>query len=194
MDTRAQIIVAGRDLYVRHGEAGFSMRKLARELGLSAAAIYRHFPDKEHLLMEVCREGFELFGSYLMRGLLGKTPLERLERIGRGYVEFALEHPHYYRVMFMSPHPDYVKLQDRSSQAFSPTFQMLVDRVFECQRAGDLSQELDAYKIAASTWAHLHGAVSLWLDGHLTDLLPDDDAFRAFLERYHTHPTTSLRP
>lgn len=194
MDTRAQIILAARDLYATGGEAGFSMRKLGKQLGLSAAAIYRHFPDKEHLLMEVCREGFELFGQYLMRGLMGKTPLERLEKMSHGYVDFAIDHPHYYRVMFMSPHPDYAHLQDRSSEAFSPTFQMLVDRIFECQRAGVLSQEYEAHKIAASTWAHLHGAVSLWLDGYLEELFHDLEGFKSFLERYHTHPVTSLRP
>ena len=106
-ETRQAILETARDLYAEEGSLAISMRKIAEQVGISATAIYRHFDDKEHLLLEVCSEGFTLFGASLMKGLRGKTALERLELTGLGYRDFALEHPQYYRVMFMSPHPEF---------------------------------------------------------------------------------------
>lgn len=188
-DTRKRILEAARDLYAAQGPDQLSMRRVAEEVGVSATAIYRHFEGKEQLIIEVCAEGFTLFASYLMRGLRGATPLERLTETGAGYVAFALDHPQYYRAMFMSPHPDFDALAEQTSQAFSPTFQLLVDRVAECQREGALRDDQSARALARSIWAHSHGLVSLWLDGHL-DVAPGEDPLPAL---YATHQQNLLR-
>lgn len=194
MDTRARILLAAREIHMNTGEAGLSMRKLGDHLGLSAAALYRHFRDKEHLLTELRVEGFERLAAHVMRGMMEKTPRQRLQRMMREYVDFAIEHPRDYRMMCMSPLPSSPLLRERLHQASSPTLQMLVDRVFECQRDGLLSQDLDARHIALSTRAHLHGVLSLWLDDQLDDTLQSPQQLREFIERYHTHPLASLRP
>ncbi len=191
-DTRQSILEAARDLYAKEGVHALSMRKLADQVGISATAIYRHFDDKEHLILEVCGEGFTLFGAALMKGLRGKTPIERLEMTGEGYLEFALEHPQYYRVMFMSPHPDFDLLQQQAQEAFSPTFQFLIDRVSECQRAGVVGGD-DPEAVAASIWAHVHGAVALWLDGHMPPL-QDPEVFAAFFLDYSKSYLRALSP
>ncbi len=184
MNTRKKILQHARDMYAEHGRENFSMRKLAKTLNISATAIYRHFPDKEHLLLEVCQEGFKLFGMSLMKGLQGRDPLERLTLTGEGYVDFALEHGHYYRVMFMSPHPNFDTLTQESNQAFAPTFQFLIDRISECQRANLIDASLPPEQLAVSIWAHLHGTISLWLDGHLSLMFSSEDDLRAFLKQY----------
>jgi len=114
-NTHAVILDCARDLYLERGLAGFSMRKVAECAGLSATAIYRHFENKEALLMAVAEEGFRLFATYLWHGLEGATPLERLALTGHGYARFGVENPGYYRVIFMTAGPELWNSCGRSS-------------------------------------------------------------------------------
>lgn len=181
-ETSQQILDVARDLYAQGGSEALSMRKVAQRVGISATAIYRHYADKEALVMAVCEEGFRLFEISLLKGMRGRDPISRLKMTGEGYLDFALEHGPYYRVMFMSPHPEFKKLQEESQYAFSPSFQFLVDRVSECQRAG-LLKAGEPRLFALNIWAHGHGLLALWLDGHITQL-GDEQAFRAHYLSY----------
>jgi AcrR family transcriptional regulator len=180
MGTEDDILRCARDLYVEHGLAGLSMRAVASCAGVSATAIYRHFAGKEELLGAVCAQGFELFGSYLGRGLRGATARERLDLTGDGYFDFAMEHRPFYVVMFMSPreHLGYEKLGERIQADAAPTFRFLVDRVRECMAEGVLSPG-DPEHAAITIWAHCHGLVSLWMTG-LDRSFEGPAAFRAF--------------
>jgi AcrR family transcriptional regulator len=193
--TPERILEHARDLYVETGMNGFSMRKVAARAGLTATAIYRHFDSKEALLMAVVEAGFSRFGRYLWRALEGRTPLERLERSGEGFVRFALENPGYYRMMFLSSPRDFgfEKLPQRSAERTSPTFQMLTDRVRECQDGGDFAPG-DPTAIAATIWSLSHGLVALYLTGHLRSQLPDEDSFAAFFQQARRRLVDGLRP
>ena len=81
------------------------MRKLARNLGVTAPALYRHFESKEQVLHEVVREAYERFARHLYTALEGQTPLERFELAGEGYLGFALAHPRLFEVLFAAPDP-----------------------------------------------------------------------------------------
>ena len=70
-DTRERIVEEARDLYLTAGLAGLSMRKVAERVGVTATALYRHFEDKQALLLAVVQAGFERFTTYLLRGLTG---------------------------------------------------------------------------------------------------------------------------
>ena len=183
-DTRQKLVASARDLYLDQGLAGLSMRKVARAAGVSAPAIYRHFADKEALLTAVCEEGFELFASYLWRGLQGSTPRDRLRRTGQGYLDFGLEQAAYYRVMFMSPVEDlgFEAMPEAAQVKMSPTFRFLADRVRECIAAGDIADG-DPEETAANIWSHCHGLVSLYLSGHFGSHIPGDESFAAFFAR-----------
>lgn len=150
------------------------MRKVAAEVGVSATAIYRHFDSKEAMLIRVVAEGTQLFFQYLSRGLSGKTAQERLESSGMAYLDFALDHPSYYRILFMSAREDIglEQLFAESSENFAPTFQYLVDRVRECMEDGFLAKG-DAEATALIIWAGCHGLVSLHLASHLPMLGPE---------------------
>ena len=84
MSTERHILDAARDLYLEQGLQGLPMRKVADTVGISATAIYRHFDNRETLVLAICEEGFRRFGEYLYRGLRGETPLERLVLSGQG--------------------------------------------------------------------------------------------------------------
>jgi AcrR family transcriptional regulator len=178
-DTRTRLLKNAREVYLEGGVAHFSLREVARRVGISASAVYRHFDNKEALLGAVCEEGFRTFSRYLLRALAETTPLGRLRAAGDFYLRFAIENPHDYRVIFMS------SVEDRGlepggapPQGTSPTFQFLVDRVRECIDARVIAPG-DATEVAATIWAHVHGLSSLRLSGHLCSV-GDDEAFTAF--------------
>ena len=170
--TKERLLSEARDVFLEMGEAAFSLREVARRSGVTAAAVYRHFDGKEALLAAVCAEGFRVFGSYLMQALGEKKPFERLRATGAKYLEFALERPQDYRVIFMRDvHAGPLVSPDSS-------FQFLVDRVRECIAAKALRDDVPE-ALAVTIWSHVHGLASLRLAGHL-EPVGDEKAFRAF--------------
>ena len=180
-DTRALLVTAARDLFLEAGEPGFSLREVARRVGVSPAAVYRHFDGKEALTFAACTQGFSVFSSYLLRALTAPTPLERALAASEQYRLFGLENPLDYRFIFMSPAEQVPPPNEMTCAAAEPslpqnsTFQFLVDRIRECMDTGLIARG-DTQKTAVLVWAHLHGLVSLRLAG-LLDGVGDDAAF-----------------
>ena len=184
-DTRALLTRAARDLFLEAGEPGFSLREVARRVGVSPAAVYRHFDGKEALIAAACTQGFQVFSGYLVRALAAPTPLARALAASDQYLAFGLENPKDYRFIFMSQ-AELVSPQASASHAAQDpslpqhsTFQFLVDRIRECMDE-ELIARGQAEQTAVLVWAHLHGWVSLRVAGLLGQL--GDDA--AFAERY----------
>jgi AcrR family transcriptional regulator len=178
-ETRERIVVEATRLLAVDGLAGFSMRRLADRLGLSAAALYRHYDDKQALLVAACAEGFARFGQALFKALEADGDWERLRQTGTQYYHFAYREPHFYRVMFMIPGQEmgWEKIPEEHQKRLSSTFEFLVDRVRAVQSPHPVSS-LDDRALSASIWAHCHGLMALRLDCHFDDM--DDDAFFAF--------------
>ena len=177
-NTKESILEAARDVYLTRGLSGLSMRAVAREVGVSATALYRHFDSKESMMAAVCDDGFRLFFSYLMRALHASTPLARFTKMTGSYLDFAIDHPRYYEVLFMSPREHLAQSQIGSLDVddTSPTFTFLVDRVRECVDAG-VFRSGDPVHIAYTVWAQTHGLSSLFLRGLMRQ---EPDEFRAF--------------
>lgn len=168
MSTRRQILDEARELFLESGLAGFSMRGVAERVGVTATALYRHFDGKDALLASLLGEAFATFGSYLGRALAGQTPLERFRLTGKGYVDFALDHPRDYALMFLTDCEDlgYERISEELAQRSRGTFEFVVDRAKECLDAGVFAPR-DPREIGLHAWAVLHGLVSLWLLGQL---------------------------
>jgi len=167
-DTRQKLLEKARDLLIAEGLEGLSMRKVAAACDVSAPAIYRHFADKDHLLSAAVAEGARLFSHYLLGALTEKAPLPRLEKLGRRYFEFALEHPKDYELLFVvnCRALGLERLDERAQAETGASFRILVDRVAECQAAGVLCAG-PTEAIAVHIWASVHGFASLALSGHL---------------------------
>ena len=191
-DTAARLLACARDLFLAEGVAGFSMRKVASAAGVSATAIYRHYDDKEALLFAVAEEGFRRLGQQIGIGLAAPDPLARLSAACDGYQRFALDHTEYYRVIFMSETLTTERLTEAAKTRFQPIFQLLVDRVRECQDAG-LLRAGEPAGLALSVLAHIHGLVSLWIGGHLAPL-SERAAFVAFFRGSIQDLLSGLRP
>lgn len=161
--TRDALVRAARDLLLEGGLRAVSLRAVGRRAGFSATAAYRHFGNKEDLVWEVVREGHEVFGRHLARGLRGRDARERLLGTAAGYLDFALEHRPWYLVMFVAPpeHLGFGSFAARTADEAAGTFRMLVDRVREGMDTGLLLPG-DPESVSLAIWAHVHGLVTLY--------------------------------
>lgn len=181
-EQRERILSSACELYLQDGLDGFSMRKLARAVGVTAPALYRHFDSKEHVLLELVREGYQRFAHYLYRALEGRTPGERFQLAGRGFLEFALENPRLYDTLFASPdHLGWASLPDEIQAQGCAIGQFWNDRVRECMDAGILRKG-DPREISLTLWGHAHGLLTLYLRGMLDT---DEEGFREVYEQSH---------
>jgi len=156
------------------------MRKLAKEVGVTAPALYRHYDGREAVLADVVREAHRAFMSYIYRALEGPTPLDRFQRAGEGYLAFALEHPRWYAIMFSGPERlGMDALPDDIEAMGCAIHQFWIDRVSECMRAG-IFEEGDPLDVALTMWAHAHGMVQLYHQGRLE--VKDEEQFRRIFE------------
>lgn len=166
---RSEILRCARDLYLKEGFGGMSMRKLARCVGCTAPALYRHYESKEGVMQDVVAEAYRLFSEYLNRALAGSTPPERFGMAGQAYVDFALEQPALYEALYVPP--DLLGIQpEAGSDAANHVCavgQFWSDRVREMMDTGFLVRG-DPRTVSLTLWAHGHGLLSLY---H-RDLLP----------------------
>lgn len=176
---RKKILAAAVELYLQGGLDGFSMRKLAKQVGVTAPALYRHYDGKEHVLADVMREAHRAFMSYLYRAIEAPTPLERFIGAGEGFLDFALEHPRWHAILCFGPEQlGMVELPADIEAMSSARHQFWIDRVRECMDAGIL-KDGDPRQTGLTMSAHAHGLLQLYRQGHLQI---DEAAFRALFE------------
>lgn len=168
VDTRSTILHEARRLLLVEGMEGLSMRKLGTACGLTAPALYRHFSGKDEILSRIVETGARLFISYLTEALREPTPLARLHKMGQMYLKFAEENPADYDVLFTQDCDRLgLPLLDQAARdESSASFQLLVDRIIECQQLG-LIAEGSPVELAVFVWSSLHGLVSLGAAGRL---------------------------
>jgi AcrR family transcriptional regulator len=120
---REALIAAALDLISKKGPAGFTFADAARAAGVSAAAPYRHFRDRDALMADVARRGFERFTAELALAWDGGTPAPRaaFERVGRAYLQFAEKEPALFAAMFESGVQigQYPELREAGDRAFA---------------------------------------------------------------------------
>ncbi len=160
------ILVAARELLDREGLAAVAMRPIARRVGITPMAIYRHFADRAGLLNAVADEGFHEFATRVQT-LHFKGGMEhRLMQVGDVLLDAALQFPNLYELMFLVPregagvHPRDFKTE--RSPMFNPTVRILE----EPMRAGELRSD-DPVEIAFELNALSHGLIALYLAGRV---------------------------
>ena len=147
------------------GPRAFTLREVARRARVSHNAPYRHFPSKDDLLRAVAAEGFERLTASLQKAMArGKSPRERLELCGTGYVDFALRWPQHIQVMFDLP----AALNDCAPVhvAGQNAFAVLVSAITGAQASGDLPAG-DPLPHAWTAWSLVHGIAKLAISGNL---------------------------
>jgi AcrR family transcriptional regulator len=190
---RRQLIDATVELLKEDEISQLSMRKVAKKVGVSHNALYRHFSDKNALLEVVAEEGFMMFRDALQAAVdqYPNQPLKQLQNSGVAYVEFALKNPSYFRLMFgayrTSPIqnlPNLAQKQEDMSTILveqlvqgvqsNPTgfnvkgeaFMVLLNTIFRCQQAGLMKTDNPKTQ-ALACWSIVHGLAMLLLDGQI---------------------------
>jgi AcrR family transcriptional regulator len=172
---REEILAEACGLYLTDGLDGFSMRKLARLVGVTAPALYRHYVNKEAVLIDVVGEAYKLFAQYLYRALSAPTPAERFRRAGEEYLNFALEHPKMYEMLYVSSDSlGLEELPEEASAQCAAVGQFWNDRVREAIDVGIL-RDFDPEAVSTTMWAHAHGLVTIYHRGFIP---VDEDEFR----------------
>jgi AcrR family transcriptional regulator len=156
------LIRAALELIAAKGPSGFTFAEAARSAGVSPAAPYRHFRDREELIANVARRGFELFEAALVAAWKDGMPdtFTAFERLGRAYLEFARSEPAYYSAMFEAGIPIEVsqELRDAGERAFAvlrAAAERLVAQVPAARRP-------PAFMVALHVWSLAHGIASLF--------------------------------
>jgi AcrR family transcriptional regulator len=178
---RLALLDAAIDQIKEHGVEKLSMRGIARIVGVSQTAPYRHFEDKNHLLSEVATQAFsELYEVSIAAIDPNNSPIKNIHATGLVYLQYAINNPEKYRVIFGS------RIQNRQSypsmiEAGEKSFQILIDQVERGIQAGDFIPGC-ALILANTLWTQVHGAASLILDGFYIDRelpMPFDDFLKA---------------
>lgn len=163
--TAAAILDAADALLVRSGSEGaVGIRAVAEEVGLTPAAIYRHFPDKDTLLFEVCARRFDRVTEEIARPALASIddPVEALRRLARAYVRFGVEDPEHYRLMFMR-RQDHLPEQYAAERVLETgLFGEVIPVVQRCIDEGLLREEhVDPVMVAWTLWMVVHGITAV---------------------------------
>lgn len=162
-DLRATLVETGLKCLECCDRADISLRQIARDAGVSATAVYRHFPDKNALMAAMAEIGVEKLGKYQWEATREAGSIAAaLNESGRAYVRFALAHPALFRLISAHPHPDGIaifgeSLAARMLQGYAKTFR---------------SDEREAQRLMIQVWSVVHGMAMLMLDG----MLPQDEA------------------
>ena len=173
-DLRRQLVVAGWRLVHREGADAFRLADAAKLAGVSAAAPYRHFRDRQALLAAIADEGFERLGALASAAVGAHAPgsLDAVCAVGGAYIDFAREETHVFRLMF-APHDgasgDGPSPEGPSPEGPSPEGAAAYD-VLVGQVAAHLGLAPDAPPVLAtalSLWMYVHGFASLLVDDQL---------------------------
>lgn len=177
-DTRGELLAAAVSLLAEHDVDGFSLRQVAEAAGYAPPTVYLHFADKDDLLFHAAQAGCTTFAARLADAAAGESdPVDRIEAIGRAYVEFGLAHPVEYRLMFLR-RGDMLMRATPDGPPIIDGFDVLIESVAAAMAAGALPEQ-SSREVAAWLWTTVHGIVGL----HLSVPGIDEGAARAFYER-----------
>lgn len=170
-DLRNSLIKAGAEILLKEGTAALTLRRVARQAGVSHSAPYAHFTDKQSLIAAISTQGFESLLDILQSvvNMHQSDPAQMLLEFAYAYSEFAIANPAYFKLMFSGiledehEYKDFVNLSTRG-------FDLLLDVVRICQDAGVL-KKMDTEIQALNLWSLVHGHAALFLErqfSHLT--------------------------
>jgi AcrR family transcriptional regulator len=159
-DTATEILDAARSIFEAEGVEAVTMRRVAERVGITAMAIYRHFPSRNALIARIADGGFaDLAAQWQARPRSG-TWRERLLALFDAYLDYALKQPRMFDLMFAQPRTDARRYPQDFRAGRSPTANLLADAIEEGMQAGALRRD-DLWEVAMSVTALAHGLITL---------------------------------
>lgn len=184
---RAALIEAATEMISEAGVGELTVRSLAKRVGVSPAAYAYHFPDKDTLLLAIATEGFRRMNQAFRPALEIADPYQRFYKLGQCYIDFALENPGHYKVMF-SDHSglghdaacdeEFVEVSTEAFRALHSSVALLLGEV-----TGEARRGRNALDTALVIWSQIHGGVSLWREGMFAPAIAEE-AYRRTEEEF----------
>lgn len=180
-DLKNALIQAGMQILAEEGLGSLSLRKVAKQAGVSHAAPYAHFKDKQALIAAISTEGFKQLYIQIKNVLetYADEPERLLMETAWAYFQYAMTETDCFKLMFSSTlekekdYPDFVALSKEN-------FLQLVEIVKICQQGGVL-REGASDLVAVSTWSTVHGFTSLYLEGQISRTVTENKDLKELL-------------
>jgi AcrR family transcriptional regulator len=181
-DLKNALIKAGVEILAKDGVSGLSLRKVASKAGVSHTAPYAHFADKQALIAAISTEGFRQLYERVsaVANEYKAKPSKQLIEVAWAYVQFALDDPDRFKVMFSGvlekekQYPEFVAESQRNFQ--------LVQMIVEANQASGILRSGASDLAALSAWGIVHGFVMLLLEGQISHVILERVGLRELLE------------
>jgi AcrR family transcriptional regulator len=172
-DLKNALIKAGADLLSKEGVNALSLRRVAQKAGVSHAAPYAHFADKQALIAAISTEGYRDLYERIAQVAeqYRQDPLRRLVESSWAYVQYALDEPGHFKVTlsgFVEKEQDYPAFVETAQQ----TFGLVVSIVEQCQEEGILRKGPTGLS-AVAVWSLIHGFITLLLENQISHTVLD---------------------
>jgi len=202
-DLRERIIQAAWDQIAENGAAALNLRAIARQLNITAPAIYNYFADRDALVTALLIEAYTSLGDWQIKARDAIPPddlVGRLVATGKAYRDWALTYPQRYQLIFGPPLPGYVAPYEQTFPAAARSLGALVSVVDSFRTAGRLraadfpqvkagheqqfaqwtrfagDAQIISLSVAVLIWARVHGLISLEIAGNLPPFGASGDA------------------
>ena len=159
LDLKDACIEAAQAVIAEHGIEKLSLRDVARRLNVSHQAPYKHYPSRDHLLAEVIRRCFRRFTVALNGRNRSMEPIEDMRALGASYLNFALQNPLEYRLMFGTPWPEVEASPDLLTDC-QHSFNVLREALSPLYASTDASAD-DIDADAMFVWSSMHGLATI---------------------------------
>lgn len=159
-DLHKSILKAAREVFLEKGYHMTSIRTIAEKIEYSPTTIYLYFKDKDAIFYALHIEGFAMLNSRMSVLFSVSDPFERLKAMGKIYLEFALENPDFYDLMFVQKAPIETLEEEETWQEGQSAFDGLKITIQQCIDKGDLKFE-NAEVGAFVVWSAMHGMCTL---------------------------------
>ena len=173
LEIRKRILEASMKLFVEEGFNNVSIRRIADIIEYSPTTIYLYFKDKDEIFYNLHEIGFQKLQEMNTNLDDIHNPLLRLHKMGENYIQFGIENPEYYDLMFIQPEP-MEKLTEMGCQweNGNAALTRLRDTLIECMDKGYIAKT-DPIVLSLSVWSMVHGLVSLATRERLEKLVPE---------------------
>lgn len=169
-DLKESILKAAKKLFLEDGYEATSIRKIAAEIEFSPTTIYLYYKDKHEIAHALHQEGFKIMGESFKVLAHVEHPFERLKAMGRLYIQFALENPDFYELMFVMKEPMEHIENDCAWEEGEEAFGALVDTIKACQQIGYFGN-FETNVFALLVWSTMHGLCALKINNHLDHMI-----------------------
>ena len=158
-EVRASILDTAWEMVVTEGWQSFSIRKVADAIEYSVPVIYSHFENKDAIMLEFNRKGFQLLAEALAKAKTGKDkPADQIRAMGRAYWDFAFENKEYYQLMYGLGIPTCATA--KMIPALTDLTEVIISSIVAMVEPGK-KPTFDPWLKYQSFWSMLHGLVSI---------------------------------